>query len=227
MENTQKATSKLANLVLAGALGLTSACSSLEKEPFQFKPGFNAVYAGVHSKREEGYARLFSGANVGNDVARVHYHGLNEVSGEDTSTYFGRNIFGVEPANIGIEAIVDMRGGNEGLFDGQPYYGFREFKNVRMSGCDWGFLQGTTNGENGNLTMLYGKNMCCLHDCLKPLSVELFHTYEYRQDGKDSNYSEITADWNLFKGFGLFVRQDISEFRVDDANYVIGGVLKF
>ncbi|MBS3083269.1 hypothetical protein J4423_00525 [Candidatus Pacearchaeota archaeon] len=220
METQKKSMGKTVALALAGALA--SGCAT----PIEFKPGFNAVYAGLHSKREEGYARVFTGASVGNDTLRVYHHGLNEVSGEDTNTYFGRNIFGVEPLNIGIEAIVDMRGNKDGLFDGQPYYGARDFNSVKMLGSDWGFLQGTTNGENGNLTMLYGKNMGFLSESLRPLSVELFHTYEYGQDGKDSNYSEITADWNIFGNFGIFVRQDISEFSLNDANYVIGGVLK-
>jgi len=215
------------SLALAGALGLISACSSFGEEPIEFKPGFNAVYAGLHSKREEGYARVFTGASVGNDTLRVHHHGLNEVSGGDTSTYFGRNIFGVEPANIGIEAIVDMRGNKDGLFDGQPYYGVRDLTHVKLLGADWGFLQGTTNGEDANFTGLYGKNMRFLSESLKPLSVELFHTYEYRQNGKDSNLTEITVDWNLWDNLGIFVRQNTSDFEFDDSNYVIGGVWKF
>lgn len=210
---------------VATLAGTMAACSSVSD--VKFTPLFNAVYAGVHSKREEGYARVFTGANVGNDNLRVYHHGLNEISGEDTSTYFGRNIFGVEPLNVGAEAIVDMRGGRDGLFDGQPYYGFRDFNGVRMSGCDWGFLQGTTNGESANLTVLYGKNMGCLYDSLKPLSLELFHTYGYSPHGRDTNHSEITVDWKVAGPFGIFARQDIPEFRVDDANYVVGGVLKF
>jgi hypothetical protein len=210
------------NVLTSSALLIGSACSNLE-----FNKGFNAAYVGVNNKQEEGYTRVFTNANVSNNTARLHVHGLNELSGTNTDTYFGRNSVSVEPLNSGIEAIIEARGGSSGLFDGQPQYGLRDSHIPKILGADYGFFQATTNGSDGNLTMFYGKNLGFIANSLKPLSLEAFNSFDYRNGSKDSNLTELTADWSLSNNLSLFVRQDTNDLKFDDSNYVFGGVLKF
>ena len=212
----------LKNVLVAGALALGAACSS-----FEVKPGFNAVYSGVNTQAEKGYTRVFTGGSVGNDAVRMHHHSLNEISGTDINTYFGRNSLGVEAANLGIEVIVEAKGGSSGLFAGQPQYGIRDNNLPGMLGADWGFVQGTTNGEDINLTLLYGKSLDGLSSSSSPLSLELFNSYDHKKDTKDSNLTEIIVDWSLTNNFSLFARQDTNDLKFNDSSYIIGGVLKF
>ena len=210
------------NILTAGTLAIVSACSN-----FGSHAGFNAAYVGVNSKQEEGYTRVFTNLDVGNDFARVHAHGLNEISGSDDSKYFGRNSLGIELGNGGIEAIVEARGDNAGLFSGQPQYGLRDNISPKMLGVDYGFFQATTNGEDGNLTIFCGKNLGGIAETLKPLSFEIFNSYDYRNDSTDSNLTEFTVDWSISKNLSFFIRQDTHDLNFDDSNYIIGGAIRF
>ena len=216
MKNTLK------SLLVAGSLALGNSCSSVDA-----KLGFNALYAGASSQSETGYARALNNVNAGNDTFRAHYHGLNEITSTDTNTYFGRNSFGVEPLNIDLQAIAEARGGSNGLFSGQPQYGIRDNHLPNMLGADWGFVQGTSNGSDYNLTLLYGKSLSCLSSSLSPLSIELFNSFDSKKDAKDSNLTELIVDWSLNKNLSLFVRQDTNDLEFGDSSYVIGGALKF
>ena len=96
-----------------------------------------------------------------------------------------------------------------------------------MLGANRGFVQGTTNGEDINLTLLYGKSLDGLSSSSSPLSLELFNSYDHKKDTKDSNLTEIIVDWSLTNNFSLFARQDTNDLKFNDSSYIIGGVLKF
>ena len=214
--------SLLKNVLIVGALALGSACSSVE-----VSPGFNAAYVGANTRQEEGYARVINNVSVGNDKVKSHFHGLNEISGTDINTYFGRNSLSIEPLNSGVEFLAEARGGSTGLFEGQPQYGLRDNHVPKLLGADYGFLQATTNGGDSNFTLLYSKNLGFISPSLSPLSLELFNSFDCRKHGSDSNLTEIIADFAINKNLSLFVRQDTNDLEFHDANYIIGGVLRF
>lgn len=224
MEDTNKTKMPLQKRIgkwLAGtalALSLTG-CAGIETTR-----GFNAVYLGRNVSNDQNHSRVYTnvGVKTSDNAIGVKYHGFNQANDFDVDTYFGRHVFGIESGAIkdGLEAVLDFKTTSDGLL-GQHFYGFRDFNAIKHLGADYGFTHASTNGEDVNITLLYGKSLGA------GFTGEIFNSFDSLHEGNDRNLTELILQKNFTDNFGLFIRQDTHDFDFHDSQYIIGGVIEF
>ncbi len=171
--------------------------------------GWNSLEA---SLSHEGAVRNRAINNIAAEVgnAEVSYHGLNEVTDADGSTYSGVNRVFLRGKDGKVKAMVRMLTNKDGVS--------RTMAGARLPKLfgDFGFVDATTDGDGANLTVFSGVNLG------ERSTLEFLHSQNWAYDGKPSAHNELQYNRRCGKHWEALVRAEVPNYDVKKARAMIG-----
>jgi hypothetical protein len=178
------------------------------------KAGWNSFEASAayDSASHEWAARNRSINNVSAEVgnAEVSYHGLNEVTDGDGSTYFGNNRILLRRKGGKVKAMVRTIAGEDGIS--------RTMAGARLPKLfgDFGFVDATADGDGANLTIFSGMNLG------ERSTLEFLHSQNWAFDGKPTAYNELQYNRRIGRHWEAVVRAEVPNYDHKKASVMFG-----
>ena len=213
----KKAIKKLAEVGLA----IIALAQPINAEQNRIDLGYNALETAVQASEGQDSQlrnRLLTNVEYNLGDAVIGYHGLNEVNNADSNTYFGRNVVTAGKKDVPTRFAAVTKANSNGIFDTKV--GIRDTRIQDVLG-GYGFTDITANGDAVGIDVLFGKPLP------HGFSFEVYQSTTLPFEGEKNHYTELQLNKNLNDRFSIFGRSEIPNFNKNNANYLVGGTIKF
>ena len=172
--------------------------------------GWNSLEQSVNCDNGAGRTRAIN--NVAQEVgeAEVSYHGLNQVTDADGSTYSGVNRVFLRGKNWKVKAMARMLTNQDGV--ARTMLGARFPK---LFG-DFGFVDATSDKDGANLTVFSGINLG------EKSTLEFLHSQNWAYDGKPSAHNELQYNYGFRPHWEALVRAEVPNYKPKEARFMAG-----